>query len=633
MLVRIKQLLEGKGISDERIEQAYHLIKSSGRYPARMPSHYLAIAIELIDRHLKDPSGVEIYIGPEPTNHALGRPSVTFAVLALDWPGLLNSCAGTLHEKGFNVAFCEAILIKEPKSQLGIILMDIDVERRRDHEKLLALEAEIEQTLLMAAARDTGKDELLHAEVRKGEHYSRVLEHLKKIATDSEHSDLFEKHGEAVRFFAGRSLAYLTERSPEDLAVQIHANYLFTKMVRETGKIYAKVRSIMTPSGELTGISVAGYEHDITLGDVFRMIDEVVPGYQRKYDKAYITSDGISVFRIEIVDAAGLALPHDRQVELAQRLTAIKDSPECNRLSPGVEMIGRKICPAMLEEERQLMQPQVYMHPHSRSNIKVVLVTSGVDRGHAFKAIEEISKVRGLQAAMPDAAFNVTYGEGVGTKVQEVAIIDVWVDFESFFGTSKGPYNDEMILVGIEEALRKTESIGRKLRIFDRTGRQMRRTRADRIAAMAEKEGLDADISGQILSRLGDRQIISPTVTDKEVFDQILTGVEAVKNWAEGGRSTPGMAWRTTDLSGHGGRTSYTVFGVAHSPEQSLLTEITGLAASLGLQSSVVVNGQGFTLVLFRLAHRGKALDEKDTNLFALRLATLLSGHAGPARA
>jgi hypothetical protein len=629
MLARIKELLQGKGISEERIEQAYHLIKSSGRYPARMPSHYLAIAIQLIDRHLKNPaSGVEIYIGPEPTNHALGRPSVTFAVLALDWPGLLNSCAGTLHEKGFNVAFLEAIVIKEPNSQLGIILMDIDVERRQDHEKLLALEDEIEQTLRMAAARDTGKDELLHAEARKSEHYSRVLEHLKKIATDSEHADLFEKQGEAVRFFGGRSLAYLTERSPEDLANQIHTNYLFTKMVRENGKIYAKVGDTMTPGGQLTGISVAGYEHDFTMGDAFRIIDELVPGYQRKYDKAYITSDGINVFRIEIVDAAGQPLAHDRQVELAQRLSGIKDSPECSRLSPGVEMIGRKICPAMLEEERHLMQPQVYMHPHSRSNIKVVIVTSGVDRGHTFNAIQEISKVRGLQAAMPDAVFHVTHGEGAHSAVQEVAIVDVWVDFTSFFGTSRGPYDDELILVAIEDALRSTEFMGPKLRIFDRTGRQMRRSRADRIVTMAEKAGLDSEITRQILSRLGDRQIISPTVTDKEVFDQVQTGVEAVKNWTDGGRSTPGMAWRTTDLSGHGGRTSYTVFGVAYGPERSLLPEITGLAASAGSQSSAVVNGKGFTLVLFRLAHRGKALDEKDINQLALRLATLLTDQA-----
>jgi hypothetical protein len=37
--------------------------------------------------------------------------------------------------------------------------------------------------------------------------------------------------------------------------------------------------------------------------------------------------------------------------------------------------------------------------------------------------------------------------------------------------------------------------------------------------------------------------------------------------------------------------------------------------------------------VLFRLAHRGMALDEKDTNQFALRLAAMLSERGGPPKA
>jgi hypothetical protein len=624
MLVRVKELLQGKGITDKSIEQDYLLIKSSGRYPARMPSHYLAIAIELIEKHRKSPEGVQLYISPQPTTHALGRPSVTFAVLALDWPGLLNSCAGTLHERGFNLTFCEAIIIDEPSGKLGLVFIEIDVARKEDFEHLLRSEHEIEERLLLAAARETGKDELLMSEARKAEHYSRVVEHLRKIAPASEHAELFEKKGEAVRFFAARTLAYLTERSPEDIAGQIYTNYLFTKMVRETGKIYAKVGNLATPGGDLTGISVAGYQHDLSLGDCLRVTDEVVPGYQRKYDKAYITGDGINVIRIEIVDAAGAALPHELQVELGQKLTAIKDSPQCSRLSPGVELIGRKICPAMLEEERQLKQPQVYMHPHSRSNIKVVLVTSGSDRGHAFACIEEISKTRGLEAAMPDTVSHVTSSDGA--NVQEVAIIDVWVDFEGFFGTPRGPYDDELILVKTEEALRKTEGIGPRLRIFDRTGRQLRRARSDRIVAMAEKDGLDAELARQIISRLGDRQLIAPTVSDQEIYDQVLTGAEAVRNWWDGSRSTPGMGWRTTELSGHGKRSSYNVFAVAHSPERPFLADIMKVVSGLGLESSSVVDGPDYTLVLFRLAHHGRALGEKELHELALRLATLLAG-------
>jgi hypothetical protein len=623
MLLRVRELLQGTGISDGFIEQAYLNIKSSGRYPARMPSHYLAIAIQLMEKLRHGPGGVEIYISPEPTKHALGRPSVTFAVLALDWPGLLNSCASTLHEKGFNVPFCEAMIIEEPERLLGLVFIEIDVARREDFEHLLRVKHDIEETLLRAAARETGKDELLMTESRKAEHYSRAVDYLRKIAPVAEHANLFEKKGEALRFFAARSLAYLVERSPEEIANQIHTNYIFTKLVRETGKIYAKVGDIETAAGSLTGISVAGYEHDLSMGDCFRVIDEVVPGYQRKYDKAFITGDGINVIRIEILDANGKPVSHDQQVDLGQRLMAIKDSPVCNRLSPGVEMIGRKICPAMLEEERQLKLPQVYMHPHSRSNIKVVLVTSGADRGHAFKCIEEISKTRGLEAAMPDTPSHVDSGEGEATVIQEVAIIDVWVNFEVFFGAPKGPYDDELILVRIEDALRKTESIGPRLRIFDRTGRQLRRARTDQIIYMASREGLDADTARQIMSRLGDRQIISPTVTDQEIFDQVLTGIEAVRRWHTG-KGAPGMAWRITDLSGPSRRGSYNIFAVAHSPNQRHLAEMMRVVSELGPESSAVVDGADFTLVLFRLAYHGRALGENELNELAAKLAAML---------
>jgi len=631
MLAKVRELLQGKGISEESIEEAYSLIKSSGRYIARMPSHYLAIAIELIERHKRGPGGVEIYISPEANNHALDRPSVTFAVLALDWPGLLNSCAGTLHEKGFNLSFCEAMVINRPDSELALVFIEIDVARKQDLERLLSMEHDIEETLLMAAVRDTGKGELLMTEARKAEHYSRVVEQLRKIVPASEHADLFEKMGETVRFFSARSFAYLVERSPDDIANQIYDNYLFTKMVRETGKVYAKVGNIDTTAGQLTGISVAGYEHDVSLGDCFRVIDEAVPGYQRKYDKAYITGDGIIVIRIEVVDAEGKTLPHDLQVEIAQRLAAIKDSPQCNRLSPGVELIGRKICPAMLEEERQLRQPQVYLHPHSRSNVKVVLVTSGADRGHAFECIEEISRVRGLEAAMPDTLSHVTFGEGEKSIIQEVAIIDVWVNFEAFFGTSRGPFDDELILVRIEEALNRAGKIGPRLRIFDRTGRQLRRARLDRIVEMAEAAKIDIDIARQIVSRLGDRQVISPTVADREIFDQVVTAVEAVANWKDGGRGTPGMAWRTTDLSGPGKRSSYTVFAVAHGPEIDMLADIVKAASGFGLVSSMVLDGPDYSVVIFRLAHRGKALADRELHEMAIRLAALLASPPGRA--
>jgi hypothetical protein len=624
-LGKVKKLLAGKGISERQIEEDYHLISGSGRYPARMPFHYLAIAIELMERERQKPGAVQIYISPEPTKYALGRPSVAFAVLALDWPGLLNSCTGTLHEKGFNITFCEAVVIDEPDQKLGLVFMEIDVDLPEEFESLLRLEPEIEKALIRTAAQETGKIKLLMSETQRAEQYTMVVEELKKIAGPSDYESLFdEEKGEAVRFFLARTMAYLNERSPKDLAHQIYANHTFIRGVRETGKVYAWVGNIDTAGGQLTAISVAGLEHDLSMGDCFRVIDEVAPGYQRKYDKVFITGDAINVIRIEIVDAKGNALPKDQCTELTRKLIGIQDAPVCDRLSPGVELIGRKICPILLEEEKKLALPQVYMHPHSRSNIKVVVVSSGPDRGHAFELIEGISKVKGLEAGMPDPVSTVTTDTDGTKTVQEVAIIDVWVDFETFFGTPKGPYNDELILVRIEKAIRKAGPIGPRLRIFDRTGRQLRRARSERISGLVRKQGHDPEMARRILARLGDRLIVSPAVSDREVLTPVLMGVEAAEQWGNGDKSKPEIIWGESE-AGPGARgTSYTVLAVAHGPEATLLPTLIKEISPYGLESSTVVEGDDYRLLIFRIAHHGKSLEKTEVEQLAATLQPIL---------
>ena len=53
MLRTVKQMLEGSGIREKQIEDVYQLIKGSGRYPARMPSHNLATAIRMVHQDLE----------------------------------------------------------------------------------------------------------------------------------------------------------------------------------------------------------------------------------------------------------------------------------------------------------------------------------------------------------------------------------------------------------------------------------------------------------------------------------------------------------------------------------------------------------------------------------------------------
>jgi hypothetical protein len=616
---KVKQMLEGSGISEKRIEEVYRLIERSGRYPARMPSRYLATAIRLIHSDLEDKKGltkVRIHISPEPTKYALGRPSVTFAVLAVDWAGLLNTCTGTLHLMGFNVAYCEAVVIDEPDRRMGLVFMEIEVADRKEFEHLLNLEDDIKSILQLVSGQKEGASRLMMTEVQRIQHYHLVFDELMKIAKKSEYRALFsEDRGEMVRFFLARTLAYITERAPKDLAHQIYANYTFVRDVKKTGKISAWVGNIQTTGGELTAISVAGFEHDLSLGDVFRVIGEVAPGYQRKYDKAFIVGassqkHAINVMRIEIVDVKGGALSKDQQVELQEMLVEIQDEETCpGGISPGVEIIARRICPFLMQEEKQLKLPQVYMHPHTRTNIKVVVISSGPDRGHSYSLVEKINEVEGLKAGMPDPAATVKVGKAENATVQEMAILDVWVDRERFFGRTKGPQNDELILRAIEAAIKKADRIGARLRIFDKAGREFRADRSDRIAAMAARQELDPEIARQIVSRLGDRLTISPAVSDEEVFASALPGIKAVNEWRESGLKSPAITWHVAET---GKKTSYSILAVAYDPKKKYVSKIVKIVTPYGLESSTVVDNVDFTLLIFRLAHQGKSLESSE---------------------
>jgi hypothetical protein len=204
-----------------------------------------------------------------------------------------------------------------------------------------------------------------------------------------------------------------------------------------------------------------------------------------------------------------------------------------------------------------------------------------------------------------------------------MAVIDVWVDHERFFGTPKGPYNDEMVTVAIEEAIKKARYIGKRLRIFDKTGRDLRRGRSDRMSDMARDAGFDPEIAHEIVARLGDRLTISPAVSDEEVFANVQTGLEAVKQWKEFEGKQPAIVWRECE-AGRGA--SYTILAVAHDPRKRYVSKLINIVSPYGLESSTVVDNATFTLLLFRLVHQGKCLEETETHELSRSVNTALGG-------
>ncbi len=219
---------------------------------------------------------------------------------------------------------------------------------------------------------------------------------------------------------------------------------------------------------------------------------------------------------------------------------------------------------------------------------------------------------------MPDKPSRVSYGSEGRETYQEVAIIDVWVDFGSFFGKTKGPYDDEKILVSIEKALRKVQPVGPRLRIFDKTSRQLRVARTDRICQMVLKRRLDTELARHILARLGDKQIVSPIISDAEIFGQVRTGMEAVNRWKDSGKGPVILTRKIDSSTGRG--VSYTFLAVAHSSRRNVVSALTNAMAPFGLESSSVVDGDDYTLLLFRLSHQGSSLTDPEVRELKTRI-------------
>jgi hypothetical protein len=66
------------------------------------------------------------------------------------------------------------------------------------------------------------------------------------------------------------------------------------------------------------------------------------------------------------------------------------------------------------------------------------------------------------------------------------------------------------------------------------------------------------------------------------------------------------------------------VFAVVNGPEQAPIGQVIKVASSFGLESSTVVNGTDHTLVLLRLSHQGKSLEENEIGELSLKLGPAL---------
>ncbi len=291
----------------------------------------------------------------------------TFGILSPDWPGLSNSCAGVIHEMGWNIYFIEGFSIQEGKLDLGVVLIGVRTEKEDAYQQLLNQTKTILNKLHQAAVGTSAKAYLLSEEIKKLEIYGKVIAYIEEIYKGNDLEEIIGLDGEVIRFFAARSKNYIENRKVEDIARQIIRNFKFRKEVQKSGgAIQLDITNFTTnKEGVFTGVTLAGPAHLLNLEDCLTTIELTSSGFQLKHNREFTTNDGVSCYRIEFVDRLGHPLSDIEQKRLAKGFNTMvlnkrRDRAEWIETIGGFEQYARAVIPLLVREAQSSHKIQVY---------------------------------------------------------------------------------------------------------------------------------------------------------------------------------------------------------------------------------------------------------------------------------
>lgn len=617
-LSQIYPFLSHLSLTPRQVARYNRMISKGTAYADRMTALERAVLIRLLREEEMLPGMAHVITERIPAGREPGAlPSLLFAVLAPDWAGLADACQGTVHEAGLNIAYTHSFILRRGREKLGTVLIEVELTPDLGRKALDIARAKIQERLSRIAAEDTAKRSLQKQEARRLYAFTTVTDILRGRVSDEDLREMMGDGGEALKFFVARQESYLNERSPESIADQIQTNYFLKKRIRQ-GLSTLEISDYRIPikGRQLTGLSVITSQPTVTFERILRRLEEAVPGFRRYQDYAYFTADRISVFHLEITGRDDRPLEEAELEAVRQAISSLPSSQETLGPTPGVELIRRKIVPPMLEEERELKIPQGYIHPHAPDHYKIIVVASGPDAGFGLELVKALSREPGFSAAKPDMPTYVTYVQDGIEHRQEISIVDLWIDRRLLFGPDQGRWNDEEIYTRIEALVKTVPGFGPKLRIFDRTSRNLRQIRLQAVSQLAESRGLDIKALRPLFYTLGDRCLLNPKIKDEAVLSQLTLGFRAR---AEKGR--PGQAavvWDNLMISEEDQTSTVMAVAVDGSPEpvSAVLGELEGFEVLSVCRADL----DRIAVLLVNLLEKGRPLSPERAEALAARI-------------
>ncbi len=524
--------------------------------------------------------------------------TVSFGVLGSDWPGLSDSCIGVLHQKGWNIAFAKGMVVEYDAQQLGVVIMAVQVQSQEELKRLSRERESLSDALSKASIGSLAKAYLIARESRRLETYSRVIEAIERQCTPEDLEGLLGMKGEAVMFFTSRPEEYIHERKVKDLVEQIITNYHFLRRMRDTGgRPQVRIKNLKTVREHLTGITLAGYDREISLNDCLEAIGHAVPGFKRKFNKEFTTADGITVYRLEITDGHDRAFSREQIRHTRKALLQMATSKKFQRAKwteaiGGFEHYARAIIPFLLREFRSTQIPQVYLSVAQTGDLflefKLIIILAG-DRisleKKILRSVQALEAVSGL-SVLSTKPPRITGEEGV-------SIIDVRADLDAFTDRQK-------IYETIKDRLGQV--IG-QFRDFDEGIRILETKKLNQVREQFKRTR--ERLVREFYYGLEDFYRLSAPVD--ELAHQIRMGIRALRRLAKSKAPFVIEGQNVQLAKGDAGHQA-TLMCIASDPKSAAFSGCLGVLSSYELTMSKVEREEA-TVLLFRLDKEGAALD------------------------
>ena len=333
--------------------------------------------------------------------------TIALGVLAEDWTGMSNSILGIIHQKSRNVQFVKGFTVEYGAKTVGIVILAFKIYSKRELNAFNREKKQLLKKIKEASVGSISKYILQDEETVKSVIFVQIIKRIKKIYSGNDIKDLVNEDGQVLKFVLSRTRKYLEERKINDLADFIIENFKCQKLVRAgSANEIIKIKNFETLYEKLTGITFVSKDYIISIEDFLRTLDYVVPDYIIKHHKSFVTSGGLLVYRIEIVDKYGSQLTSHLISNIEKSFNKIVMAAHNSKFSDiksvgGFEHFARAIIPFLMDEIERTRITQVFLNVTNKTDfnleIKAIIVRTMQNRGKILELIPKIDKLTGVE--------------------------------------------------------------------------------------------------------------------------------------------------------------------------------------------------------------------------------------------